>query len=204
MYITTFFDTQSTMRFCICVLEHLKANCDLFISVNYLLPPAALLRQPNGAVRVCCVVLRCAVLFLCCCCALSCCIVVCCCCVVLCCVVLCCHIFCCVVTYFAAWCMWVSCILNQTHNKKKLCIPQCINLLQMANYRRRLHIGNSCWLSPQNPTNVSNQAQDCCFVVVVLCCVVLCCVVLCCVVFTVPVFAIPGFKSRALSQSPGL
>ena len=68
-----------------------KANCDLFISVNYLLPPAALLRQPNGAVRVCCVVLRCAVLFLCCCCALSCCIVVCCCCVVL----------CCVVTYFA-------------------------------------------------------------------------------------------------------
>ena len=26
----------------------------------------ALLRQPNGAVRVCCVVLRCAVLFLCC------------------------------------------------------------------------------------------------------------------------------------------
>ena len=87
----TFLDTQTTMRFCICVLEHLKANCDLFISVNYLLPPAALLRQPNGAVRVCCVVLRCAVLFLCCCCALSCCIVVCCCCVVL----------CCVVTYFA-------------------------------------------------------------------------------------------------------
>ena len=56
----TFLDTQTTMRFCICVLEHLKANCDLFISVNYLLPPAALLRQPNGAVRVCCVVLRCA------------------------------------------------------------------------------------------------------------------------------------------------
>ena len=93
---------------------------------------------------------------------------------------------------------------NRAHNEKKMRIPQCINLLQMANYRRRLHIGNSCWLSPQNPTNASNQAQDCCFVVVVLCCVVLCCVVLCCVVFTVPVFAIPGFKSRALSQSPGL
>ena len=34
------FDTQTTMRFCICVLEHLKANCNWFISVNYLLPPA--------------------------------------------------------------------------------------------------------------------------------------------------------------------
>ena len=43
---------------------------------------------------------------------------------------------------------------NRAHNEKKMRIPQCINLLQMANCRRRLHIGHSCWLSPRNPTNV--------------------------------------------------
>ena len=40
--------------------------------------------------------------------------------------------------------MQICVILNQTHNKNKLRIPQCINQLQMANRRRRLHEGSSC------------------------------------------------------------